>query len=94
MSDFVRAVKDTRHELHRRGYDPQKAIVYCHAITLENTKDELDTIQPFNQGSKVFGMTIETTPNVPKDLVVTVHLGAMRLGPKAIAFAEVDNESD
>ena len=89
MDPFVEAVQNTRNELYRRDFDPTGAIVYCHPDTLEAAKQEMDYLQPFTHGGEIFGMTIEATPNVPENIVATVHLNAVMYGPEAVQFAPV-----
>jgi len=80
-SEFMHAVVEAMQQLERQDYDPQKVIIYTHPVTY---KEALEYPQ-------VYGATIEKTANVPEGMVILVHLDAMRLGPKAIAFSEVDN---
>ena len=89
MSDFINAVIEARHELDKRDFNSDNCIVYCHPETLEETKDEMDYVQPFTQGAQVHGMDIEATKNIPMDMVAVVHLEAALLGPEAIQFQQI-----
>jgi len=89
-SEFMHAVVEAMEQLERRDYDPKKGIIYTHPVTYKEGLENVDYI-PYDESPQVYGVTIEKTANVPEDMVILVHLAAMRLGPKAIAFSEVDN---
>lgn len=91
-SNFIQAVEEARAELHHRNYNPEEAVIYCHPVTLRETKDEMDFVQPFKQGAEVYGMHIEATQNIPENVVMAAHPDAGVLGPDSIAFATIDDE--
>lgn len=96
MTEFTDAVTDAQKQLNRRDYEPFEAIVYAHpnTVTGELNKNPMVLKERVGEPPTVNGSTIETTPNVPENVVVLVHLDAMRLGPDAVAFETIEEVDD
>ena len=89
MSDFVDAVLDTLVTLKQRHYDSDRVIIYCHPGTWDKAAQDPELYHAFGEDKNVHGRTVECTPNVPEELVITVHMDAARLGQDSITFQTV-----
>lgn len=73
---FADGVVDAIRQLDERDYDYKNSIVYAHPSVIKS--------------ESVHGIKVESTSNLPENVIVVVHLDAMVLGPEAIAFATID----
>lgn len=94
MSDFTEAATEAQHELDKRDYSYQEAIIYVHPNALKEELYGRPELAEFPDQPKINGAPIEETRNVPENIVMAVHLDAIRLGPEAVAFGTIEDNDE
>lgn len=93
MNHLHNSTLEALEQLESRGYNDGKVVIYCHPHTLRSNIDKKPR-KPFASEVDYFGKPVETSANVPEDIVMVVHLEAAFHGPDSIAFATIGGEAD